>query len=40
MITGINETKILAKHILSKCKCKFDGRKSNSNQRWNNDKFR
>ena len=27
MITGINELKILTKHILSKCKCKFDGRK-------------
>ena len=21
------------------CKCKFDGRKCNSNQKWNNDKF-
>ena len=26
MITGINESKTLTKHIC-KCKCKFDGRK-------------
>ena len=29
MITGINETKLLAKHIVCECKCKFDGRKCN-----------
>ena len=40
MITGINESKTLAKHILRKCKCRFDGRKCNSNQWWNNDKCR
>ena len=39
MITGINESKTLTKHIC-KCKCKFDGRKCNSNQKWNNDKCR
>ena len=39
-ITGINELKTLAKHIPFKCKCKFDGRKCNSNQWWNNDKCR
>ena len=38
MITGINESKILTKHISCKCKCKFDGRKCNSGQWWNNDK--
>ena len=49
MITGINESKILTKHIscesktLTKhisceCKCRFDGRKCNSDQWWNNDK--
>ena len=38
MITGINESKILAKHISCKCKCKFDGRKCNLNQDWDNDK--
>ena len=25
MITGIDESKILTKHISCKCKCKFDG---------------
>ena len=38
MITGINEWKILAKHISCECKCKFDGRNYNSDQWWNNDK--
>ena len=38
MITGINESKRLRKHISCKGKCKFDGRKRNSNQKWNNDK--
>ena len=37
MITGINESKALTKHITCECKCKFDGTKCNSNQRWNND---
>ena len=40
MIIGINESKTLLKHISCKCKCKFDGRKWNSNQKWNNDKCR
>ena len=39
MITGINESKTLTKHISCKCKRKFDGTKCNSNQRWNNDKL-
>ena len=39
MITGINKSKILAKHISCKCKCKFDKRKFNSNQKQNNDKY-
>ena len=30
--------KILTKHISRKCKCKFDGRKCNSDQWWNNSK--
>ena len=38
MITGINESKTLIKHISCKYKCKFDARKFNSNQWWNNDK--
>ena len=40
MITGINESKALTKHISCECKCKFDGTKCNSNQWWNNDKYR
>ena len=40
IITGINELKTLTKQISYKCKCKFDGRKCNSNQKWNNDKCR
>ena len=38
MITGINESKTLTEHISCECKCKFDGRKCNSDQWWNNDK--
>ena len=38
MITGINESKTLTKHISCKCKCKFDGRNCNSDQCWSNDK--
>ena len=40
MITGINESKILTKHISWEWKCKFDGEKCNSNQKWNNNKYR
>ena len=32
MITVINESKTSTKHISYECKCKFDGRKCNSNQ--------
>ena len=38
-ITGINECKTLTKHVLCKYKCKFDGRKCNSNQMSDNDKY-
>ena len=38
MITGINASKSFKKHISRKRKYKFDGRKCNSNQKWNNDK--
>ena len=34
VITGINNLKTLTKHISCKCKCKFDGRKFNSNHKW------
>ena len=40
MITGINKSKTLAKHISCECKCKHEGRKCNSDQWWNNDKCR
>ena len=39
MIAGINESKKLTKHTSCECKYKFDGRKCNSNQKWNNDKY-
>ena len=40
MIRGIKETKKITKHISCECKYKFDVRKCNSNQKWNNDKCR
>ena len=40
MITEIDESKTLAKHISFKCKCKFNGRKCNSGQWWNDNKCR
>ena len=39
MIIEINELKISTKHLSCKCKYKFDGRKCNSDQKWNNDKI-
>ena len=38
MTTGINELKTLTKHTWWECKCKFDGRKCNSDQKWSNKK--
>ena len=38
MITRINESETLTKHISCECKRKFDDRKCNSNQKCNNDK--
>ena len=38
MITEINKSQTLPKHVSCKCKCKFDGRKCNSNQKSNNGK--
>ena len=40
VITGINELKILTRHISCECKCKFEGTKCNSNQKRNNDRCR
>ena len=39
MITEINELKTLLRHISCKYKWKFNGKKCNSDQWWNNDKF-
>ena len=39
MITEINKLKVLKKHTTRKCKCKFDGTKYNSDQKWNNGKY-
>ena len=38
IISGINESKALTKHISWECKCKFNGRNCNLGQWWNNDK--
>ena len=38
MITGLNESETLTKHISCKCEYKFDERKCNSNQWWNSNK--
>ena len=38
MITGTNESETVTKHIPCECKCRFDGRKCNSGQWWNNNK--
>ena len=39
IITGINWLKTLTKHTSCECKCEFDGRKCNADQRWNNCQF-
>ena len=38
MTTGINKSKTFTKHISYECKCKFDSRKCNSDQKWNSNK--
>ena len=40
MITAINESKTLTKHISCECKCRFDGKKCSSDQWWNSNKCR
>ena len=40
MITEINESKTLPKHISRNYKCKFDGRIGNSDRKWNIVKWR
>ena len=38
MITGISESKTLTKYLSCKRKCRFDRKRCNSNQWWNNGK--
>ena len=38
MITVIRESEKLTKHISCKCKCNFDGRKRDLNEKWNYNK--
>ena len=38
MITGKSESETLKMLLSWECKCKFDIRKCNSNQKWNYDK--
>ena len=33
LIKGINEVKTMVKHVLCDCKCKFDSKTCNSNQK-------
>ena len=40
MIAGTNESQTLIHLISCACKCKFHGKKCNSNQKWNNGKCR
>ena len=40
MIIATTESKALTKHISCECICRFDGRKCNSDQWWNNNKCR
>ena len=40
MISKINESKTLAKHISYKCECKFSESKCNLHEKWNKDKCR
>lgn len=39
MIKEVNESKTTTKHILFEYRCEFYGRKSNSKQKLNNDKY-
>ena len=38
MVTEMNLSKTLAKHISCECNCRFDEGKCSSHQLWNNDK--
>ena len=36
-MAGINESKSVVKHVSCNCKCRFNGIKYNSKQKWNNE---
>ena len=38
MITGINESRTLAKHVSFKCECKFDSKTYNPDRKCNTEK--
>ena len=38
MVTGVNESNSFLIHVLRDCKSRFDGKRCNSNQKWNKDK--
>ena len=38
MITRVNQPKASRKHVSSECQCRFDERKCNSDEWWENDK--
>ena len=38
MITGINESRTLAKHVSFKCECKFDSKTCNPDQKCSTEK--
>ena len=38
MITKVNQPKASRKHISCECQCRFDERKCNSDEWWENDK--
>ena len=38
MIAGIKESRTFTKPVSCKCECKFNCKKRNSNQKWNNNK--
>ena len=39
MMTGINQSKTITKHVSCNCKCKFNGKKCNLYQKSNKDKY-
>ena len=39
MITNKNQTKTIVKYFSRDYKCKFNNRKCNSNQKWNNETY-